>query len=329
MGTVNKQGVIAIGQLMHRCFFMGLLVSVLTWVLCGLPNVASAWSKQAHRMITEDAHSVLPASVKAALSPHIFRLGEGSLAPDNVYKPPQEHSLNPDGTGNADNLLEDFAKEAEELIRQKASWDKIAYALGEASHMIQDLNQPQHTDKGEGKNHKPYEGIAFIDKWPRPGTKDGYDGFDHYTDYKAMAYHTASWSRQFFGDVQDGPYGFGEVVMPVIGTTWNHAVNDVADLWLSILLNAQQGMGPMVDIPQPLRVPKIQKPGCLLAAALEGTRYADLLNLFRTFRDKYLQHSIIGPPLIASYYEFSHFVLSHGLQDDSSGEVSQGAIWQQ
>lgn len=270
---------------------------------------------------------MLPASVKAVLSPHIYRLREGSVAPDQVYKLPQEHSLNPDGTGNADNLLEDFAKEAEELIRQKASWDKIAYALGEAAHMIQDLNQPQHTDKGEGKNHRPYESMAYIDEWPRPGTNDGYDGFDHYTDYRAMAYHTASWSRQFFGDVQDGPYG--TEVMPVVGTTWNHAVNDVADLWLSILLNAQQGMGSMVEIPQPLRVPKIQKPGCLLAAALEGTRYVDLLDLFRTFRDKYLQHSIIGPPLIASYYEFSHFVLSHGLQDDSLGKVSQEALWEQ
>lgn len=93
-----------------------LLLTTPAGLLFGLPNTASAWNLAAHEQITRDALSVLPPSVQEVLQPHESSLVGGSIAPDFERSYPQDHALNPDGTGSAHILLKKHAKEAEELI---------------------------------------------------------------------------------------------------------------------------------------------------------------------------------------------------------------------
>jgi len=215
----------------------------LSTVLLVLVHLATAWWPESHKAIGRNALGVLPEGLKKVLeaNPEIQSiLLWGIVEPD--YNRIEDHRIylkvirgTEPGPGGVHTALKKYAQRAEEMIRAGEPMDKIAFVLGQAAHFIQDANVPLHTIYGDTKEqHRGYEETAYV--WDWPGERRGYKGFYLVKNYKCFAYEAAKRSHPYYDQALQNP-----PPREVIEKTWDDAVNDTANLWISIFYRA---LGP-------------------------------------------------------------------------------------
>ncbi len=204
---------------------------------------ANAWWPESHKAIGRNALEVLPERLKKAIEsdPEILAaLLWGMVEPD--YNRIEDHRIylkvirgSPTGPGGVHTALEKYAERAEEMVRAGEPMIRIAFVLGQAAHFIQDANVPLHTIYGDTREqHRAYEEAAYI--WDWPGKGFGYKGFYLVKNYKCFGYESANRSHVHYDKALKNP-----PPREVIERTWDDAVNDTANLWLSIFYRA---LGP-------------------------------------------------------------------------------------
>ncbi len=225
--------------LLGRLFFLG----VVSTVLCGSATLAMAWWPESHKAIGRNALELLPEGLKKVFEfdpENLSALLWGMVEPD--YNRIKDHRIyfkvirgTPTGPGEVHTAVAKYAKRAEEMIRAGKPMNLVAFVLGQAAHFIQDGNVPLHTIYGDTREqHRAYEEAAYV--WDWPGELYGYRGFFLVKNYKCFAYEAAKRSHPYHDRALKNP-----PPREVIEETWNDAVNDTANLWLSIFYRA---LGP-------------------------------------------------------------------------------------
>jgi hypothetical protein len=237
------------GMLSPIRFLLMALVVLLSW--SGRP--VHAWEGSANQAIAADAVRMLPEPLRAHLQGVLAPvLATGLLEP--TYKRVDSHDLHlsairgtaPDG-GGAHLALERFALKAEAMLKTDEPFREIVFVLGQAAHFIHDMNNPLHTAWGEtDEEHSAYESEAYFRDWP--GARHGYRGFHLVKSYRCFAFESARRSHAWAGRA------LWTRSRQIIEDTWDHAVNDTINLWLSIVYRA---LGPdrsreRYGIPAPL-----------------------------------------------------------------------------
>jgi hypothetical protein len=212
-----------------------------------------AWNLTGHRLIALDALTVLPAPMREALTPHASALLAGLLEPD--FNRVVSHKIPiislrgtpPPAPSEAANVFKRFATDAEEMIRLGRGLDEVSFVLGQATHFVQDLNQPLHGAWGETRaEHHEVEDQMLYRSWQKDHT---YRGFMLIKNYSCFAYSIAEKSsphaRALF---------FDREIERVTDSAWDQAVNDTASLWQSVFRRA---LGPerawqLYGIPPPV-----------------------------------------------------------------------------
>ncbi len=233
-----------IGQ-KERIFFLIFCFSfVFTTVV---PNNCFPWAKSVHRYMSWEAAMVMPDNIHVILQNNMKSLLQGTIDPDNIIVVDHQN------VSECASMIKKYAEIAEEMMRKGEDWEKIVFVLGQAAHYIQDLNQPQHSSNYEkGQEHRTFEELAVSGGWDR----DMYDGFHYVKKYKKFTYNTARFSARYveyttrWDLIKDYKF-YGKFITPL----WAHAINDVADLWLTIFKN---GLGEEkykeLGLPQPVGI---------------------------------------------------------------------------
>lgn len=132
-------------------------------------------------------------------------------------------------------MIKVLAKKCEEKIKSREDWSKIMFTLGQATHYIQDLNNPHHSVGRYMKgDHEKFEEIAVIGYWK----KENFDGFYYIKNYKIFAINTSNWSKRYFDFTYElkPPY-YDELYRKLMAPLWDHSVHCTAHLWLTIMMN--------------------------------------------------------------------------------------------
>ncbi len=216
---------------------LGFIVALLQ--LSSIPT-SWAWSLAGHRWIALDALTALPPPMREALTSHASALLAGLLEPD--FNRVVSHKIpiislrgaSPPPRTEAADTFKRFANDAEEMIRLGRGLDDVAFVLGQATHFVQDLNQPLHGAWGETREeHREVEDQMLYRSWQKDHT---YRGFMLIKDYSCFAYSIAEKSsrhaRTLFFDRQ---------IDRVTEIAWDQAVNDTASFWQSVFWRA---LGP-------------------------------------------------------------------------------------
>jgi hypothetical protein len=191
-------------------------------------------------LIALDALVVLPHPMREALTPHVSVILAGLLEPDfNRVVSHKIHIIGlrptppPPRSGAAD-AFKRFATNAEEMLRLGRGLDEMSFPLGQATHFVQDLNQPLHAAWGETRaEHNEIEAKMLYCSWQKDHT---YRGFMLVKNYSCFAYEIAQNSSQHARALF-----FDRDIKGVTEIAWDQAVNDTANLWQSILWHA---LGP-------------------------------------------------------------------------------------
>jgi hypothetical protein len=218
-----------------RCGFLLLVVLQFIW-----SSPSLAWTLEGHRLIALDALSVLPPQMREALSPHVSPLLAGVEEPDFFrvvsHKIPiiSLRGTPPPPRSGAPDALKKFASNAQEMLRLgRDLWD-VVFVAGQATHFVQDLNQPLHAGWGETRaEHKEIEARMLYRSWQKEHT---YRGFTLVKNYSCFAYQIAENSSQHVRALF-----FDRDIKWVTEISWDQAVNDTANLWQSMFWNA---LGP-------------------------------------------------------------------------------------
>ena len=214
---------------------------------------SSAWTLDGHRSIALDALTVLPPQMREALSPHLSSLLAGVEEPDFFrvvsHKIPiiSLRGTPPPPRSGAADALKQFAANAQEMLRLgRDPWDTL-FVVGQATHFVQDLNQPLHAGWGETRaEHNEIEARMLYRSWQKEHT---YRGFILVKNYSCFAYEIAQNSSQ-----HTRALFFDRDIKRVTELAWDQAVKDTANLWQSIRWNT---FGPvraaqMYGIPVPV-----------------------------------------------------------------------------
>jgi hypothetical protein len=124
----------------------------------------------------------------------------------------------------------------------------MSFALGQAMHFVQDLNQPLHAAWGETRaEHNEVEAQMLYRSWQKNHT---YRGFTLVKNYSCFAYEIAQNSSQHARALF-----FDREIKRVTEIAWDQAVNGTANLWQSIFWHA---LGPeraeqLYGIPAPIK----------------------------------------------------------------------------
>jgi len=212
------------------------LFAVLALVQLSWGSSSCAWTLEGHRLIAQDALSVLPPEMREAFTPHISSLLAGVEQPDFFrivsHKIPiiSLHGTPPPPWSGAADALKQFATNAQEMLRLgRDLWD-VLFVVGQATHFVQDLNQPLHAGWGETRaEHNEIEAKMLYRSWQKKYT---YRGFTLVRDYSCFAYQIAQNSSQ-----HTRALFFERDVKRVTELAWDQAVKDTANLWQSILWN--------------------------------------------------------------------------------------------
>ena len=196
-----------------------------------------AWNLTGHRLIALDALTVVPAPMREALTPHASALLAGLLEPDFnrlvSHKIPiiSLRGTPPPAPSEAANVFKRFATDAEEMIRLGRALDEVSFVLGQATHFVQDLNQPLHGAWGETRaEHHEVEDQMLYRSWQKHHT---YRGFVLVKNYFCFAYSIAEKSSQHARALF-----FDREIERVTDSAWDQAVNDTASLWQSVFRRA-------------------------------------------------------------------------------------------
>ena len=149
---------------------LGLLViGQVTW-----SSPASAWTLEGHRLIALDALSVLPPQMREALTPHLSPLLAGVEEPDFFrvvsHKIPliSLRGTPPPPRSGAPDALKQFASNAQEMLRLGRDLWGVLFVVGQATHFVQDLNQPLHAGWGETRaEHNAIEAKMRYRSWQK------------------------------------------------------------------------------------------------------------------------------------------------------------------
>ena len=194
------------------------------------------WTLEGHRLIALDALSVLPPQMREALTPHISSLLAGVEEPDFFrvvsHKIPiiSLRGTPPPPRSGAPDALKQFATNAQQMLRLgRDPWD-VLFVVGQATHFVQDLNQPLHAGWGETRaEHSEIEARMLYRSWQKD---HAYRGFALVRDYSCFADQIAQNSSQ-----HTRALFFDRDIKRVTEIAWDQAVNDTANLWQSILWN--------------------------------------------------------------------------------------------
>jgi len=150
--------------------FASVLLLALVLLIANVP--ASAWTLEGHRSIALDALTVLPPQMREALSPHLSSLLAGVEEPDFFrvvsHKIPiiSLRGTPPPPRSGAADALRQFATNAQEMLRLgRDPWD-VLFVVGQATHFVQDLNQPLHA--GWDERLHPRSGLLVLRLRDRP-----------------------------------------------------------------------------------------------------------------------------------------------------------------
>ena len=113
-------------------------------------STSGVWTLDGHRRIALDALTVLPPPMREVLTPHVSMLLAGALEPDfNRWVSHKIRIVSLRGTlpapsGEAAGELKRLAGNAREMLRLGRDLGETLFVVGQATHFVQDLNQPLH-----------------------------------------------------------------------------------------------------------------------------------------------------------------------------------------
>jgi hypothetical protein len=227
---------------------LGLLVLLpLTW-----SSPSWAWTLEGHRRIALDALTALPPPMREAFTPHAAMLLAGALEPD--FNRWVSHKIRiialrgtpPTPSGEAAEELKRLSVNAREMLRLGRGLDETLFVVGQATHFVQDLNQPLHAAWGETRaEHDEIEAQMRYDSWRKDRA---YRGFVLVKSYSCFAYEIAHSSARHARALF-----FDREIQRVTEIAWDRAVNDTANLWQSIVWHAlgRERAWQLYGIPEP------------------------------------------------------------------------------
>ncbi len=122
------------------------------------------------------------------------------------------------------------AKKAEKMIQKHKKWSDIVLKMSQAAHYIQDQNCPHHSiGRYIQGDHERFERRAIRGFWE----DNKFDGFQYVENYTTFTYNAVRFSKRYFqfeNKITETEY-YRSIMEPL----WDHTVNDVIDLWLTIL----------------------------------------------------------------------------------------------
>ncbi len=207
-----------------------------------LTRDALSWADRGHESVTETAIGVLSKMLNDKLDRKYL-----ALLPQNVLEPDALRVVDHTDVKDCGKMIDKLANKAERLLHKNEDWSKIMFFMGEATHYVEDLNNPYHCG-GDDEEHEKFEKIAISGRW---GSED-YDGFHYIRDYRIFAENICRSSRRYlkFTDqlLQEyDPDSYKTLIAPI----WKHSVNDVLDLWLTILWNGLGKDYKTFGLPEP------------------------------------------------------------------------------
>jgi len=238
---------------LQRVSVVAVLLGIVVAIQLGSMRASRAWNLTGHRWIALDALTVLPEPMREVLTSHASALLAGLLEPD--FNRVVSHKIPivslrgtaPPPRTEAAEAFQRFATDAEQMIRLGRGLDEVSFVLGQASHFVQDLNQPLHGAWGETRaEHHEVEDQMLYRSWQK---EHRYRGFMVIKNYSCFAYAIAEKSsphaRALF---------FDREIQRITEIAWDQAVNDTASLWQSIFWRA---LGParawqLYGIPAPV-----------------------------------------------------------------------------
>ena len=120
------------------------------------------------------------------------------------------------------------------MLRLGRSLGELLFVQGQATHFVQDLNQPLHAAWGDTRaEHNEVEAQMLYRSWQKD---HAYRGFMLVKNYSCFAYEIAQNSSQHARALF-----FDREIKRVTEIAWDQAVNDTANLWQSIFWHA---LGP-------------------------------------------------------------------------------------
>jgi hypothetical protein len=127
--------------------------------------------------------------------------------------------------------LESHASACIKAIKSNEDWEIVMRELGRATHFIQDMNCPHHgIEKYIMGDHENFERKAVFGFWK----KDNFDGFQLIADYDYFICNAANFSKRYIRFDKEEFYKDHEFYKKVMEPLWDHVVNDVLDLWLTV-----------------------------------------------------------------------------------------------
>jgi hypothetical protein len=141
----------------------------------------------------------------------------------------------------------DEAPSDPEMTLRLGGLDDVLFVLGQATHFVQDLNQPLHAAWGETRaEHNEIEAQMLYRTWQKDHTYRGFMLVKNYSCFAhEIAQHSSQHARALF---------FDREIKRVTEIAWDQAVNDTANLWQSIFWHAlgPERAGQLYGIPAPV-----------------------------------------------------------------------------
>src|SRR5262249_32218676 len=167
--------------------------------------------------------------------------GSHKIRPLALRGPPRAPS------GEAAVELQRLSANAREMLRLGRGLEEALFVVGQATHFVQDLNQPLHAAWGETRAQHDESESPMRDGSRQEGHADR--GLVLVKSYSCFAYEIAHDSsrhaRALFFDRQ---------ITRVTEIAWDRAVNDTANLWQSIVWHAlgRERAWQLYGIPEPV-----------------------------------------------------------------------------
>src|SRR5438094_3836530 len=185
---------------MRRAGASRVAVGIVVLVQLSWSGMSWPWTLEGHRLIAVDALTVLPPPMREALTPHVSMILAGALEPD--FNQLVSHKIRivslrgtpPPPSGEAAQELKRLSANAQEMLRLGRGLDEALFVVGQATHFVQDLNQPLHAAWGETRaEHHEIEAKMLYRSWQKDHT---YRGFMLVKNYSCFAYEIAQNSSQ-------------------------------------------------------------------------------------------------------------------------------------
>ena len=194
-----------------------------------LSEKALSWSTPAHVSMTNTASRVLSKMLNDKFDKQYL-----AKLPLDVLEPDVNRVVDHIDIYQCASMINTLANKAERLLHKDEDWSKILFLMAQAAHYIEDLNNPHHCIRYEKGYHEEFEKIATSGYW----IDEDYDGFHYVRDYKIFAKNACGFSRRYLKFTYKLHQGYdSDYYRKLIIPLWTHTVNDVLDLWLTILWN--------------------------------------------------------------------------------------------